>query len=231
VVRIHSVSIKFRLVSAPMSSLPSTPALPHELWREIFQLATFIPNESEISTTIRQGIFATGGGQQLSAWEIILPLRVAIQGVSRLWHSIGVELLYRSFHDGSADLVKARRFARALCTKLVKRGSPAPSYSTLVPYRSSEIAQMSAFSAQAFTPISSPIQIILTWMHSYFRGPFSISTYSVLSHLELFLAFSHLPNLKLLAIHGLRQLPPGLLSSQVFNSFGLDLMSVIRIAS
>jgi len=84
--------------SNPLS--PFTPMLPHELWREIFQLATFIPDELEISHMFRPSVFGDQSGRQLAEWKEVLPLRVAIQRVSRLWHFIGVELLYQSFHDG-----------------------------------------------------------------------------------------------------------------------------------
>jgi hypothetical protein len=105
----------------PLNSF--TPSLPHELWREIFQLATFIPDELEISDIFRPGIFGDQSGRQKAAWREVLPLRAAIQNVSRLWHSIGVELLYQSFHTDYWN-VKVPRLASTLRIK--------PSYGLLV---------------------------------------------------------------------------------------------------
>jgi hypothetical protein len=99
-----------------------TPSLPRELWREIFQLATFIHGELDIpSTLIRPDLFTIWDGRQQLAWKI-LPCRVAIQSVSRSWHSIGMDLLYRSFHDTEPATV--RLFARTLRAQ--------PSYGVLV---------------------------------------------------------------------------------------------------
>jgi hypothetical protein len=114
-------------VSAQMSKPLTlfTPLLPRELWHEIFQLATFIHGELDIpSAMIRPDLFAVWDGLQPLAWKKILPCRLAIQGVSRSWHSIGMELLYRSFHH--TEPAKVRLFARTLCAQplyrlLVKR--------------------------------------------------------------------------------------------------------------
>jgi len=109
--------------SSPLSNF--TPILPDELWREIFQHATFIPDELEISHMFCPGVFGDQSGRrrQMAAWKEVLPLRVAIQSVSRLWHFIGVEFLYRSFH-GNGHLRSLQLFASTLRVK--------PSYGLLV---------------------------------------------------------------------------------------------------
>jgi hypothetical protein len=100
-----------------------TPLLPRELWREIFQLATFIHGELDIpSTMIRPDLFAVWDERSRMAWRKVLPCRVAIQSVSRSWHSIGTEPLYRSFQD--TEPARVRLFARTLRVQ--------PSYGVLV---------------------------------------------------------------------------------------------------
>ena len=101
-----------------------TPILPHEIWREIFQFATLIPDELEISHMFYPGVFGDQRQRQLVAWKNVLPLRVAIQNVSRLWHSIGVEILYQSFHFDGCDNWNVSRLVSTLRTK--------PSYRVLV---------------------------------------------------------------------------------------------------
>jgi len=62
----------------------------------------------------RPSVFGDQSRRQL--WKEVLPSRVTIQRVSRLWHSISMELLYQSFYDGR--LFKARRVCACLATIL-----------------------------------------------------------------------------------------------------------------
>jgi len=67
---------------------------------QIFQTATFIPGEWNVSaTTSHPGLFTSWDTLQLEAYRAVLPLRRAIVQVSRLWWQIGSEVLYASFHD------------------------------------------------------------------------------------------------------------------------------------
>ena len=139
----------------PLSSF--TPILPHELWREIFQIATFIPNELEVSNMFRPGAFGGGwSGSQPVAWREILPLRLAIQNVSRLWHSIGVEFLYQSFHhDRMNGKDKPALLASALRIK--------PSYGALVKHLTLELGMEKTINAEVtFILRSCPNALILS---------------------------------------------------------------------
>ena len=143
-----------RVSSNPLSSF--TPILPHELWSEIFQLATLIPDELEISHMFCPSVFGDQSGhrRQLAAWKEVLPLRVAIQSVSRLWHFIGVELLYQSFHDDSQ-----RRSLQLLASTLRVK----PSYGVLVKHLTLRLSMFNTINADAiFILRSCPNVLILS---------------------------------------------------------------------
>ena len=136
-----------------------TPILPHELWREIFQLATFIPDELEVSYMFRPGVFGGGrSGPQPIAWRKILPIRLAMQNVSRLWHSIGVEFLYQSFHHDSMygnGRAKPALLASTLRSK--------PSYGALVKHLTLELGMEETINAEVtFILRSCPNALILS---------------------------------------------------------------------
>jgi len=78
----------------------SSPFVPPEIWLQIFQVATFIAGEWNVSaTTSYPGLFTSWDALQLRAYKAVLPLRRAIVQVSRLWWQIGTEVLYASFHE------------------------------------------------------------------------------------------------------------------------------------
>jgi hypothetical protein len=207
-----------------MSSLLNsfTPILPHELWHEIFQFATFLPDELEIPTTmIRPGLFGAWDEQQPSAWKIILPLRVAIQSVSRLWHSIGIELLYRAFHNTDDNPTKIKLFARTLCIKL--------SYAVLVKRLTLPVTIDDTINASTISILRSCPNLLIFSTHfetykpqmgwELYLLPTSLRHFdaaidtvkSSLSDLFDFAALAHFPNLEFLALHGMsegRDAPP-----------------------
>ena len=158
-----SISALFMALSRPtphVSAIPPssfTPILPHELWHEIFQLATFIPDELEVSHMFRPGVFGGGrNGPQQIAWRKILPLRLAIQNVSRLWHSIGVEYLYQSFHCSMYGNGRAKP-ALLASTLRIK-----PSYGALVKHLTLELSTEKTINAEVtFILRSCPNALIL----------------------------------------------------------------------
>ena len=86
-------------MSIKSSSSPST-SIPPEIWLQIFQTATYIPGEWDVSTTYpRPGMFTSWDSLQWRAYKDVLPLRRAIVQVSRLWWEVGTEVLYASFHE------------------------------------------------------------------------------------------------------------------------------------
>jgi hypothetical protein len=220
-------------VLAPVSiSLSSfTPILPHELWREVFQLATFIPGELELSATFCPSLSV----EQQLAWENILPLRVAIQSVSRLWHAIGVELLYRSFHDeGFLDDSSDEMVQLLALTLRIK-----PSYGMLVKRLALRFDKGEAVNADRILILRScPKVLILSTNVSPHYIPVMqwdpSSPPTSLRHLEvevrsllisnLLPALAHLQNLELLALSVLRDedgLPPAPAESIVLPSLRL----------
>jgi hypothetical protein len=189
-----------------------TPLLPRELWREIFQLATFIRGELDIpSTMIRPDLFAIWDKLQPLAWKEVLPCRVAIQSVSRSWHSIGMELLYRSFHH--TEPAKVRLFARTLCAQ--------PSYGVLVKRLTLQYKQVTSASISIVqncpkllihsTSIFTYI-IEMGW-HAYVRltplRHFDAVVYNI-PLWDLFAALEQCPNLEILALHSIteKEKPP-----------------------
>ena len=82
------------------------PDLPPEIWLKIFQFATFIPFETDLSVTaVEPGLFCTFDGYQSRAFEGVLPLRQNLATVSRYFYQIGAEVLYTTFQakSGSKD--------------------------------------------------------------------------------------------------------------------------------
>ena len=75
----------------------SSMVLPYELWYDILLGATFIPREFEVSTTtFRPGLASGSDEHYMREYRKILPTRVAIIKVCRVWHRIGTEFLYGS---------------------------------------------------------------------------------------------------------------------------------------
>jgi hypothetical protein len=178
--------------------------MPREVWREIFQLATFIHGELDTSSTmIRPDLSAAWDGRQPSAWRKILPCRVAIQGVSRSWHSIGMELLYRSFHH--IDPEKVRLFARTLCTK--------PSYGVLVKRLTLQFTMGTMSAAVSIVQNCPKLLIHSTALHTStpamgwhaYLHPTSLRHFDVILEdipsWDLFAALAQCPNLEVLALH------------------------------
>lgn len=101
-----------------------------EIWFEIFQIATFIPNEWDVAASrIDMGTFCSSKFQG-EAYYSVLPLRRSIVEVCRLWHKIGTKLLYASFHcahlDSEESIYRLAGFAHVLLARpdlgrLVKR--------------------------------------------------------------------------------------------------------------
>jgi hypothetical protein len=181
-----------------------TPLLPRELWQKIFQLATFIHGELDTSSTrIRPDLSAAWDGLQPLAWWKILPCRVAIQGVSRSWHSIGLELLYRSFHH--IDPKKVRPFARTLCTQ--------PSYGVLVKRLTLQFTKETMSAAVSIVQNCPKLLIHSTALHTStpemgwhaYLHPTSLRHFDVvlddIPSWDLFAALAQYPNLEVLALH------------------------------
>jgi hypothetical protein len=186
--------------------------LPRELWHEIFQLATFIPGELVIYTTmIRPGLFGTCDELQPLAWKKLLPLRVAIQGVSRLWHSIGVELLYRAFHDTDNSHMKVKLFARTLCIK--------PSYAVLVKRLTLQLTKGVTINAGGISILRSCSKLLILstefWTYKPEMGWDGYLLPTSLRHFDaavgalplsnLLAALAQLPNLELLALYEINE--------------------------
>ena len=73
--------------------------LPYELWYDILREATFMPREFDVSTTtFRPGLASGSDAHHLREYRKMLPTRVAITKVCRVWHRIGTEFLYGSVH-------------------------------------------------------------------------------------------------------------------------------------
>ena len=73
--------------------------LPYELWHDILREATFIPREFDVSTTtFRPGLASGSDEHHLREYRKMLPTRVAIIKVCRVWQHIGTEFLYGSVH-------------------------------------------------------------------------------------------------------------------------------------
>src|SRR5258708_15920713 len=72
--------------------------LPNELWYEILRAATYIPNEWDVSTAFRPGLFFEFEENHILAYRKVLPTRLAIVNVCRIWHNIGIQFLYGSMH-------------------------------------------------------------------------------------------------------------------------------------
>lgn len=86
-------------MSAQIASSSPLPELPPEIWLKIFQIATFIPRETDLpATTAEPGLFCTYNEYQVLAFEAVLPLRLSIVLVSRRFYQIGAEVLYTTFH-------------------------------------------------------------------------------------------------------------------------------------
>ena len=86
-------------MSAKDTSSSTVPELPAEIWLTIFQIATYVPRETDYSaTTVEPGLFCSYDELQARAFEAVLPLRRAIVQVSRLFYQIGAEILYTTFH-------------------------------------------------------------------------------------------------------------------------------------
>src|SRR6266404_4801632 len=80
---------------SPTSSM----TLPYELWYEILREATFIPREFDVSTTtFRSGLVLGSDERHVRVYRKVLPTRVAVVNVCRIWHRIGTEFLYGSVH-------------------------------------------------------------------------------------------------------------------------------------
>ena len=94
----NSICLAHRMSIFSPSS-PST-SVPPEIWLQIFQTATYIPGEWDVSaTTHRQGLFNSWDSLQWKAYKVVLPLRRTIVQVSRFWWEVGSEVLYTSFHE------------------------------------------------------------------------------------------------------------------------------------
>ena len=73
--------------------------LPYELWYDILREATFIPREFDVSTTtFRPGLASGSDAHHLREYRKMLPTRVAITKVCRVWQHIGTKFLYGSVH-------------------------------------------------------------------------------------------------------------------------------------
>jgi hypothetical protein len=160
------------VLSTSLSSF--TPMLPDELWYEIFQLATFIPDELEISDMFRPGVFGDQSGRQRTAWKEVLPLRVAIQNVSRLWHSIGVGLLYQSFHYDYRNK-NMQRLASTLCVK--------PSYGVLVKRLTLRLGTDNRFNANVVLFILRSCPNVLILRTKVYTPSIPVKLWDVYSHL------------------------------------------------
>ena len=87
------------LMSAEITSSRPLLDLPSEIWLNIFQLATFIPFETDVSVNIvKPGPFCSSDRFQIESFETVLPLRRAVVQVSRRFYQIGTEVLYTTFH-------------------------------------------------------------------------------------------------------------------------------------
>jgi hypothetical protein len=108
--------------SNPQPDLTKT--LPDEILRDILHRATFIRHECDVSAA--SGLFCSSDKEyQLRAWKELLPFRITITCVSKLWHVVAREFLYASFHDTPNER-KLESFASLLSAKpcygkLVKR--------------------------------------------------------------------------------------------------------------
>jgi hypothetical protein len=222
-----------------ISSCTFTPILPYELWREIFQLATLIPGELEIPVTvIRPDHLMPWNriereGPQFLAWEATLPLRVAIQSVSRLWHSFGIELLHRSFHY--TDPTKVQLFARTLCIK--------PSYGVLVKHLTLTLTRGASVDASAISILRSCPQLLtlsatldkytsrVVWDPHFL--PTSLRQFDLHARYiplsNLFATLVHFPNLELLALRQVHPEEYALLPARA-ESFVLPSLRLLRLA-
>ena len=80
------------------SKLNVSSTITPEIWSNIFHIATFIPGEwDKVDSRGKIRIYASSY-PQLEAYHSVLPLRRSIVEVCRLWHKIGTNLLYASFH-------------------------------------------------------------------------------------------------------------------------------------
>jgi hypothetical protein len=185
-----------------------TPLLPRELWGNIFQFATFVHGELDMpSTMIPPGLFAAWDGLQPLAWQKVLPCRVAIQSVSRLWHSIGMELLYRSFHHRKP--AKVRLFARTLRVQ--------PSYGVLVKRLTIRYTDEVMSAVVSIVQNCPNLLIHSTDLRTYppemgwhaYLHPTSLrhvdAVVDDIPLLDLFAALAQCPNLEVLALHRIKE--------------------------
>jgi len=100
-------------MSAQIASSSPLPELPPEIWLNIFRIATFLPNETDLpATTIEPGLFCSYNGYQARAFERVLPLRLSIVLVSRRFYQIGAEVLYTTFYFNPHLYYPHRRVSR-----------------------------------------------------------------------------------------------------------------------
>lgn len=107
------------------SKLRTSSSVTPEIWLKIFQLATFIPHEWDlVASRIDIGQFEAPDFWR--PYGSALPLRRSIVEVCRLWHKIGMKLLYASFYCGGKPGYRLAAFAHVLVARpdlgrLVKR--------------------------------------------------------------------------------------------------------------
>lgn len=92
-------------MSAIIASQSPPQHLPPEIWLKIFRIATFIPLETDFSTTtFEPGLFCTYDEYQAQQFEKVLPIRRTIVQVSRRFYQIGAEVLYTTFHANAGRI-------------------------------------------------------------------------------------------------------------------------------
>jgi len=108
------------------SKLPTTSiTLPYELWFEILQEATFIPREFDVSATAFRLALRFGSDKcHYQEYRNILPTRVAIVNVCRIWHQIGTQFLYGSVHFLSASNGATNRWGRLNLFRMLLESRP-----------------------------------------------------------------------------------------------------------
>jgi hypothetical protein len=84
-----------RMADTPNPQIDLTGALTYEILRDIFHQATFIPHELDVAAiSTGKGLFCFWDELHIRAWEEVLPLRIAIARVSRLWRAVALEFQF-----------------------------------------------------------------------------------------------------------------------------------------
>lgn len=108
----------------------SIQAVPSELLIEVLRYATYIPGEWDDSVPVIDfGTFGAVDNLTITAYETVLPLRLDIVLVCRLWYSLGAEFLYGTFwhrirgdyHSTDARKLKELLQERPEIGRLVRR--------------------------------------------------------------------------------------------------------------